>query len=104
MKTTCISAMLPLAMALPMLASAQSIIQRSNTPYVSQPEIRFSIAGSAPTTALAEVKSVQSKPVGYLLRGGEPIHTELVEWAKRDGWELYWTHRASWRTRDISCP
>lgn len=56
--------------------------------------------GAAPATALAPGASgtPSDSAAGFVLRGGEPIHTDIAAWAKRHGWELYWLHRASWKT------
>jgi toxin co-regulated pilus biosynthesis protein Q len=51
----------------------------------------------APASILLPLAPPQ-QPKGYVLRTGEPIHTELKGWAERYGWEFYWYHASSWTT------
>src|SRR5665647_2707347 len=72
------SLMLSLVLALPLLATAQSVIQRAAVPYLAQPEIKFAIG--APVVAAAPVVPVvvaaTPVPTPEALR---PIQTWAIE-------------------------
>lgn len=90
--------LLSLLLSLPSPGISQVII-RSTIPY--QPTVKFNIQASN-TKLLSDTKSAAATSASvaneYILRGNEPIYTELMTWATNQGWELYWGPHVSWRT------
>lgn len=73
----------------PISPRASEGVTRVDKPFVS--------LEAAPASALLPLAPPRP-PKGYVLRTGEPIHTELKGWAERCGWEFYWYHASSWKT------
>jgi hypothetical protein len=64
-------------------------VMRIDKPFVS--------LEGAPKSAMLPLAPPE-QPAGYMLRTGEPIHTELKRWAEHYGWDFYWYHASSWKT------
>ena len=75
-------------------AAAQAI-ERVQEPFMDLPALPFAPAATRQLPRPVEQTPAQA---GFLLRGGQPISTEMAAWAARTGWEIYWHHRVSWKT------
>ena len=95
-------AMLSISMALPLLASAQSIIEKTDAPYMAMPEIQFVIEShnnkpSTKSEALTfEVETLKLPSpltvpdVAWTVVSGSYLRDTLQEWSEKAGWSFVW--------------
>jgi len=74
--------------------AAEMVPVATPTPAALPAEAHVARTASAPVTA---ARATQPHPE-FVLRTGQPIHTELRSWADRDGWMLLWYPNVSWKT------
>ncbi len=95
-------AMLSIGMALPLLASAQSIIEKTDLPYLVKPEIQFVIEApkkdaAAQSDVLTFVIDTPEPPaplpppeVAWTVVSGSYLRDTLQEWSAKAGWSFVW--------------
>lgn len=95
-------AMLSIGMALPLLAAAQSIIEKTDLPYVVKPEIQFVIdvpkqntAGQSDVLTFVVETPKPAAPlpppeVAWAVVSGSYLRDTLQEWSAKAGWSFVW--------------
>lgn len=89
------------AVALPGVAFANPVVLPDPVPHAApaaSQAVRVvappKLSQEAPAPAVQTV--VAGQPQAWLIRAGQPIHTQIKEWAMLAGWDVQWKLEKSW--------